>query len=116
VVVGKNFNEIVRDTTKDVLIEFYAPWCGHCKKFAPVWEELAAKYAEIPDLVIAKMDYIANEVKDLSVRGYPTLKWYPKDNKEGTNYDGDRELVDFENFLEEHSLAVKEYRGENNQD
>ena len=42
-VVAKNFNEIVNDETKDVLIEFYAPWCGHCKSLAPVYEELAQK-------------------------------------------------------------------------
>jgi thiol-disulfide isomerase/thioredoxin len=43
VVVAKQFNEIVNDPTKDVLIEFYAPWCGHCKSLAPKYEELAEK-------------------------------------------------------------------------
>lgn len=32
VVVAKSFNDIVLDETKDVLVEFYAPWCGHCKR------------------------------------------------------------------------------------
>ena len=42
-VVGENFDEIVMDESKDVLIEFYASWCGHCKSLAPKWDELGEK-------------------------------------------------------------------------
>ena len=62
VVVGENFNEIVMDPTKDVFVKYYAPWCGHCKKLMPIWEELGEAFAKDKDIVIAKFDATANEV------------------------------------------------------
>jgi protein disulfide isomerase len=107
VVVGKSFDQVVKDPSKDVLVKFYAPWCGHCKKLAPVWDELAEHYANNQDLVIAKFDATANEVDGVDIRSYPTLIFYPKDNKAGINYDGGRELDDFKAWLAENSSAVK---------
>ena len=43
VAVGKNFDDVVTNSDRDALIEFYAPWCGHCKKLAPVYDELGDK-------------------------------------------------------------------------
>ena len=40
IVTGKTFNDIVMNEDKDVLTMFYAPWCGHCKKLEPTWDEL----------------------------------------------------------------------------
>ena len=64
-IVGKNWQEHVLDSTKDVFVEYYAPWCGHCKRLAPIWDELAAAYADVPNLTIAKMDATANEVEEV---------------------------------------------------
>jgi len=108
IVVGTEFESIVMDETKDVLVKYYAPWCGHCKKLAPIWDDLGEAYKDIPDLVIAKFDATENEADGVDIRGYPTLKWYPKDNKAGVDYEGDRELPDFKKFLEEKSEALKE--------
>lgn len=107
IIVGTTFDSIVKDTSKDVLVKYYAPWCGHCKSLAPVWEELANSVADNADLVIAKFDATANEVAGLQIRGYPTLKFYPKDNKEGIDYEGDRDLESFKKWLSEHSSAYK---------
>jgi len=102
-VVAKNFKEIVNQD-KDVLIEFYAPWCGHCKKLVPVWDELGEKLAN-EDVVIAKMDATANDVPGIyTVTGFPTIFWVPKDKKTApVPYHGGRELDDFLKFIAKES-------------
>jgi len=104
-VVAKNFDEVVNDETKDVLIEFYAPWCGHCKTLAPKYEELAKKLQEEDGIVIAKMDATANDVPSYySVQGFPTLYFAPKGQKRSPRkYEGGREVDDFVKYLAKES-------------
>lgn len=59
----------------------YAPWCGHCKKLEPIYNELGEKFADKEGVVIAKMDGTANEIDGLAIRGYPTLRFYPAGKK-----------------------------------
>jgi len=82
----------------DWLVEYYAPWCGHCKKLAPTWEELATKTKGTRN--VGKVDCTVE--KDLctrfGVRGYPSIKYI----KEGKYYDfgGQRNTDDFIKFTE----------------
>jgi protein disulfide isomerase len=116
VVVGENFEEIVKDTNKDVLVKYYAPWCGHCKKLTPVWDELGEFYKDNENIVIAKFDATANEAEGVEIRGYPTLIFYPKDNKAGVDYSGERELQNFKDWLAENSPVLKNAGGDGHGD
>ncbi|KAL7628851.1 protein disulfide-isomerase precursor [Parahypoxylon ruwenzoriense] len=104
VVVGKSYEDVVLDDSKDVLIEFYAPWCGHCKALAPKYEDLATLYgnSEWKDkVVIAKVDATANDVPD-DISGFPTIKLYPAGAKsQPVTYSGSRTVEDLIKFVKE---------------
>lgn len=101
VIVGNNFKEEILDSDKHVLLEAYAPWCGHCKKLAPIYEELGAKLAGNKDIVIAKMDGAANEYPGFDIQGFPTIKFYKKGKKTAPqDFSGERTLDGFIKFLE----------------
>ncbi len=44
-----NFKETVTDSTADVMVEFYAPWCGHCKALKPQYAKLATAFKDVSD-------------------------------------------------------------------
>ena len=108
ILVGKNFKDFVGGD-KDALVEFYAPWCGHCKKLAPIWDQLAADLKDVPNLVIAKMDSTANEVDGIDIKGYPTLKFFPAGTGKSIDYEGDRDIDGLKKYLKEKSTSYKKY-------
>lgn len=117
ILAGSNFAEVALDATKDVLVEFYAPWCGHCKKLAPIWDELGENFKDNDKIVIAKIDMTANELENVKVRGFPTIKLFKAGDNTVVDYTGGRALEDFVKFLspeaeeeaktEEEAKAVK---------
>merc|ERR1712158_283747 len=100
VLVGKNFHEVAMNTEKNVLVEFYAPWCGHCKQLTPIWDKLGEKYADHANIVIAKMDSTANELEEIKVQGFPTIKLIKAGDNSIVDFDGERTEAGFVKFLD----------------
>ncbi|XP_057770179.1 protein disulfide-isomerase-like [Salvia miltiorrhiza] len=100
VVVRHSIQDVVFNSGKNVLLEFYAPWCGHCKSLAPILDEVAVSFEKDPDVLIAKFDATANDVPSdtFEVQGFPTL-YFRSASGNLSQYDGDRTKEDIINFI-----------------
>jgi len=85
------FDSVVNGNT-NVLVEFFAPWCGHCKNLAPEWKIAGDLFTESDDIIIAAVD--ATESKNLAskfeIKGFPTIKFFPKGSTKAEEYTGGR--------------------------
>ena len=72
-VTDASFSDDVLTSSKPVLVDFWATWCGPCKMVAPVLEEIATEHAD--KLTIAKVDVDANPgiARDYKIMSIPTL-------------------------------------------
>jgi len=105
--VGKEFDQVALQDDKDVFVEFYATWCGHCKRLKPIWDALGEHYAAVKDrVIIAKFEAPENDLSpsvSFRVAGFPTLKFKPAGTKDWIDYDGDRSLESLISFVDEHA-------------
>lgn len=77
--VGTNHDEFLEDMKdKDVFIDYYAPWCSHCVKLHPTYEQIAQYFKFDTELIIARFDATKNDVVGDWLRAYPTLMFYPQ--------------------------------------
>ena len=98
---SETFAAVVGDTTQSgqtIIVEFFAPWCGHCKQLAPVWTRFADDVALDPEhsskVKVAQVDCTANMLlcQQQGVEGFPTIKYYNDETPQlGASYEGGRE-------------------------
>lgn len=100
----KNFDSVVYESGKDTFVEFYATWCGHCKKLAPVLEELGDTY-KASDVQIARIECDENRVicSQFGIQGFPTMKLFKADLSDPVEFDGSRNHDGFVKFIGENS-------------
>lgn len=87
-----NFNALVMESKDQWLVEFFAPWCGHCKNLAPEWEEAAKQLKGSVKLGAVDATVHSELASKYGVKGYPTIKVFPAGKKgKATDYNGPRE-------------------------
>lgn len=107
-----NFQSEVMDSEDHWLVEFYAPWCGHCKNLAPEWEEAAHKLAG--EVKLGAIDATANEglAQKYGIKGFPTIKLFSAGKKgKAKDYQGPRDAEGITQYalktLDEAGVPVK---------
>jgi len=109
VLVGSTFDEIVHDKNKDVLVEFYAPWCGHCKTLVPEYDKLAEAFKGVDDVVISKIDLTANDIDSshFDVKGFPTILLYKSSDKtKPVEFKGTRDAKSLAAWIKDNSKSA----------
>merc|ERR1712232_949803 len=113
IVVGSTLQQELFDAEKDVLLEVYAPWCGHCKKLEPEYLKLAKKIKkdELSDLLtIAKLDGTANDspIDSIEWTSFPTIYFSKAGSRDHSVYDGERTAKGLWKYIKKHSSKAQE--------
>ena len=85
-------------------VKFFAPWCPHCKKIAPIWEEFSIKYSDMVNVAEVNCSIYEDLCAEYNVRSWPMLLFFPAENPNNIQkFHGDRKVNQFVKFVEQHS-------------
>mmetsp|Transcript_16952 Transcript_16952/g.22406 ORF Transcript_16952/g.22406 Transcript_16952/m.22406 type:complete len:438 (+) Transcript_16952:85-1398(+) len=85
-----DFREKVTKSDGIWLVEFYAPWCGHCKNLAPEWEKAASALKGVVNIAAVDATQDQSLAQKFGVQGYPTIKVFAADKRSPSDYQGQR--------------------------
>jgi len=124
-VVAHNYDEEIHRVKKDAVLFFYAPWCGHCKEFDPIYKKVAKKLLKSNEnIVFGKLDGTTNDIPYMfpPLKGFPSLFFISAYEKfDPIMYQGDRSYKSVKDWINRHSSIFltedeKEGRGGDDED
>ncbi|KAM4521568.1 protein disulfide-isomerase A6 [Odontesthes bonariensis] len=85
-----NFNREVIQSDSLWLVEFYAPWCGHCKSLVPEWKKAATALKGVVKVGAVDADQHKSLGGQYGVRGFPTIKIFGANKNNPQEFQGGR--------------------------
>ncbi len=98
ILVFSNLNNQNSKTKQSRLVLYYAPWCGHCKNFMPIYEEFSDKAKnEYPTLSVEMINCVENKCPQ-EIRGYPTVRYL--EGEKQVDFKGPRTIEGLHTFIQ----------------
>merc|ERR1711871_246026 len=102
VLTDENFASVATNPNVNTLVEFYAPWCGHCKALKPAYEKVCSAFKYEENVVVAHMDATKYDAgQQYGVKGFPTLKFFPTGSANEPEFIPDPEATQPDDWDEE---------------